>query len=412
MEAIVVGDTISSAGSWSRPVRYGGVRFAKDFSLAPGYITMPMPTVSGSAALPSTIDILVNNQRHATTNVPSGPFALTNVPVVNGAGELNVVVRDLRGGEQVLSQSYYVSPSLLARGLSDFSAEAGAMRRNFGTQGDDYGPAFAAGSYRVGWTDVLTVGGQAEMQGSRQAGGMDAVGLLHGFALGRLAVAWARSDDGSGTGAQSGFHWTAGLERSTRRGGFSVGVQHFDAGFRQFAAASGERQPRDSVQIGSGIRLNDTFNAGMSFTRQTTWDRDDFAVLAASLGVRLPASASISFSANRFSGPNAGWSVGMSLLVPLEHGRSLSAASSRTKGGTVSTAGMAQALPPGPGLGWSVRTSDIPGRQAQGSLMLNTNIAQLQADVNAGRNNNAARLSRCCRRPTPWWRRPRPAPAW
>jgi len=70
MRTLVIGDTVSAAGGWSRPVRYAGVRFARDFNTAPGYITYPMPSISGSAALPSTVDVLINNQRSASSEVP------------------------------------------------------------------------------------------------------------------------------------------------------------------------------------------------------------------------------------------------------------------------------------------------------------------------------------------------------
>src|ERR1700676_1137542 len=160
--------------------RYGmdGVLYARDYSLAPGFITYPLPAFSASAALPSTVDVLVNNQRQASASVKPGPFDLVNVPVVSGAGQINLVVRDLRGVETVITQSYYASPQLLAAGLSDFSAEAGAMRRNFGTQSNNYGPVFAAGSYRYGFNSALTAGGRVEVQDTRQAGGLEAAGLL------------------------------------------------------------------------------------------------------------------------------------------------------------------------------------------------------------------------------------------
>jgi len=81
METLVMGDAIGSGGAWSRPARFGGIRWARNFSLQPGYITFPMPSLSGSAALPSTIDVLVNNQRRQSQNVEPGPFDLTNIPV-------------------------------------------------------------------------------------------------------------------------------------------------------------------------------------------------------------------------------------------------------------------------------------------------------------------------------------------
>ena len=138
METLVLGDTIGSGGAWSRPARFGGIRWARNFALRPGYITFPMPSLSGSAALPSTIDVLVNNQRQQSQTVEPGPFDLTNVPVVTGAGQINLVVRDMLGVETLVTQSYYTSPRLLAKGLSDFSFEAGALRENYGSQSNDY----------------------------------------------------------------------------------------------------------------------------------------------------------------------------------------------------------------------------------------------------------------------------------
>lgn len=129
METLVLGDTVGSGGAWSRPVRYGGVRWARDFSLRPGFITMPIPTLSGSAALPSTVDVLINNQLQQSRRVTPGPFELTNVPVVSGAGEINLIVRDLLGRETVVSQSYYLSPHLLAPGLADFPWRPGSCAR-------------------------------------------------------------------------------------------------------------------------------------------------------------------------------------------------------------------------------------------------------------------------------------------
>ncbi len=81
-------------------MRYSGVRYARDFTLAPSYISYPMPSISGSAALPSTVDVLINDRRTASSTVQPGPFELTNVPTVNGAGQMQVVVRDLLGAKR------------------------------------------------------------------------------------------------------------------------------------------------------------------------------------------------------------------------------------------------------------------------------------------------------------------------
>ncbi|MBA2673167.1 fimbria/pilus outer membrane usher protein [Ramlibacter sp.] len=387
MESLVVGDAIGSAGAWSRPVRFGGVRYARDFSLAPGYITTPMPAINGSAALPSTVDVLVNNQRQSSTSVPAGPFALTDVPLVNGAGDLNVVVRDLRGVETVVSQSYYTAAALLAPELSDFSFEAGALRRNFGSESNDYGPVFASGTYRYGLDAQTTVGARAELQRARQAIGADATRLLGTYAVAQGALAVSQSDAGSGA------HWLAGIDRVTPGGGASALWEHSTDNYRAFGAGEREARARDRLRIGGGMRLNDTFNAGLSYTRQTSWNADSFSLAGATLGVRLPGNASLSLYASREL-VTGGWSAGVNLVVPLEGGKILAANTTRQVDGATTTAVQAtQATPAGPGVGWSVRASNAAGQRARAQATLNTNHVQVAAEANAGKDNNAVRLS-------------------
>jgi outer membrane usher protein len=171
METLVVGDTIGSAGAWSRPVRFGGLRWGRDFTLRPGFVTVPQPSMAGSAALASTVEVLVDNQQRLRRGVPPGPFELRDIPVATGAGELNLVVRDLLGRETVVRQSYYASPRLLARGLDDYSLEAGWLRTGYGGDSDRYGDAFAAATLRRGLSAAVTGEVRVELQRERRAAG-------------------------------------------------------------------------------------------------------------------------------------------------------------------------------------------------------------------------------------------------
>lgn len=49
------GDMISSGLAWTRPVRLGGVQVQRDFATRPDLVTLPLPSFSGSAAVPSDI---------------------------------------------------------------------------------------------------------------------------------------------------------------------------------------------------------------------------------------------------------------------------------------------------------------------------------------------------------------------
>ena len=58
-----------------------------------------------------------------------------DVPVVTGEGTVQVVVRDATGKEVVTSADYFAAQELLKPGLSDYSAEVGFARTNFGAAG-------------------------------------------------------------------------------------------------------------------------------------------------------------------------------------------------------------------------------------------------------------------------------------
>ena len=114
-----LGDSVTSSGTLGRPVRFGGVQVASNFATDPNFVTFPLPTIGGLAEQNSVAEVFLNNTVRVSEEVPAGPFEIDNLPVVTGAGEVQLRVTDLLGREQFLTQSYYVSPRLLKEGLSD-----------------------------------------------------------------------------------------------------------------------------------------------------------------------------------------------------------------------------------------------------------------------------------------------------
>ena len=171
MTTIRIGDAISSAGPGAVPFRFGGIQFARSFDVQPGFLTMPLLSTQGSAAVASVVDIYVNNALQGSRQVTPGPFEIGDIPVQTGGGDVRIVVRDLLGRETVIEQSYYSSAQLLRRGLHDFSFEAGFIRRAFGRRSNSYGEFMASTSHRFGVTDRLTVEAHAQASESRQNGG-------------------------------------------------------------------------------------------------------------------------------------------------------------------------------------------------------------------------------------------------
>ncbi len=92
-----LGDSISQAAQWETPVHFGGLQWGTDFALQPERITFPLPSISGSAALPSTAQLYVNGVQQSQQPLQPGQFRFDSVPTVTGAGDLSIVIRDSLG---------------------------------------------------------------------------------------------------------------------------------------------------------------------------------------------------------------------------------------------------------------------------------------------------------------------------
>lgn len=115
------GDFISGGLSWTRPIRMGGMQMQRNFSLRPDLITQPLPSFSGSAVVPSTVDVYVGNTKTYSQDVPAGPFEISNIPTVSSNGTARIVVRDAAGHETETTAPFITATTLLRSGLYDFS---------------------------------------------------------------------------------------------------------------------------------------------------------------------------------------------------------------------------------------------------------------------------------------------------
>jgi len=193
----VAGDTITRAGSYGASVRMGGLQYQRNFGTAPLLITYPTADVAGTAVVPSTVDVYINNAKAYSTPVKPGPFSVQNLPVPVGAGNVRVVVRDVFGQESTAVVPYVRYDSMLKQGLQDFSYEAGFLRRNYAVQSSDYGDFAAVATHRYGVTNALTLEGHAEAMADR--GNLGGVVQVTMPVLG-LAGLGAAASTGDGTG--------------------------------------------------------------------------------------------------------------------------------------------------------------------------------------------------------------------
>lgn len=195
----VVGDFHAPARDFSFGANLGGVSFSKLYNINPYLTQAPRQSIRGNVAVPSDLEIFVDGQRVRTERLSPGEFELRDVSSYGGARSVQLVLRDAFGRTQQLNYSLYVSDAPLREGLHEFSYNAGAMRRRFGTDSNAYGTAAYSMFHRYGVTDALTLGVAAE--GTRRffMGGPSVTMVLG--SLGILNGAYAHSTVGGRTGA-------------------------------------------------------------------------------------------------------------------------------------------------------------------------------------------------------------------
>ncbi len=253
-----LGDAIGGSLPWSRAVRFAGLQLATDYALRPDLVTMPLPQFLGDTTVPASVDVFVGATRVFETDVQPGPFALHNLPIVTGGSEATIVVRDLLGRESVQTISLYTSNRLLAEGLSEYSLEAGVLRRDYGVKSFAYGAPVAAATWRGGMSDMLTLQAHGEFAQDVQMAGGGAVVALQPYATLGADVAVSTHKGQAG-----------GLASVTAEGRFDVfsffaSWQAASDGFADLGSLEGMAIQRRRIQIGASASAGSYGSASFS----------------------------------------------------------------------------------------------------------------------------------------------------
>lgn len=342
------GDAVSRAPAWGGAVRFGGLQWSTNFATQPGFNTMPLPAMTGEAVVPSTVDLYVNGALRLREDVPPGPFTLQDLPVVSGAGDIRLVVRDLLGREQVLTQSFYASPRLLRPGLHDYSYELGAVRENYGLASNDYGRLLAVGTHRLGLTSHITAEAHAELLADQQTLGLGAAGLIPGLGLLSASAAASQGEAGSG-------HLVAlGLERQGRRFSLGASTELASAAFTRLGQPPGAPAPRQRSRAYSSLATGRHGSLNLAYTREAPRDEPELRLLSASYNLNL-GRAYLAFTALHTLAPEADTVLGLTLTQALGGRSNYSIGTRRQDDVLQSELQLQRGLPAGSGVGYRLR---------------------------------------------------------
>jgi outer membrane usher protein len=375
VSSLRLGDSLTPGSSWSRSLRFGGIQWATNFATQPSMITFPQPSIGGSAAVPTALDIFVNGALRSSQQVPDGTFRIDDVPVVTGAGQIEVVTRDLMGREQLIVQDFYTSRELLRPGLSDYSFSLGALRENYGTVSDDYSQTLASAIFRRGMTSNLTLEGRFDGTADVQvAGGSAAYSVTH---LGVFSAAMAVSNS-AGTGAL----WQLGHEYQGRKYRFDVRFLGTSEQFRQpgLDLPGGIPKLQSLVSVGTGLGVYGSL--GMSYIDEQFYDPTlDRKVVNVSYSTTLPYELSLSVAGSYIQQVESDVQASVMIMKYFGGRRSASATMQRATDFNNLRMEYRDDAPPGPGYGYRAAVYSGDARSLEAATTVNTRYSSFLGEI-------------------------------
>ncbi|OPB02583.1 fimbria/pilus outer membrane usher protein [Pseudomonas synxantha] len=372
------GDVISGSLPWSSSVRLGGVQVSRDFAVRPDLVTYPLPQFAGEAAVPSSVDLFINGYKSDTAQLKPGPYTLTNVPFINGAGEAVVVTTDALGRQVSTTVPFYVTSTLLQQGLTDFSVAAGTLRRDYTLRDFGYGPGITSGTFRYGYCDSLTLESHAEASSDLTLGGLGANLRLGNFGVLNTALSQSQFDSRSGQQLSLGYQYNSTryslmYQRVERRDDYAD-LTLVDTPYASLS--------KRSEQVTLSLNLQRFGSLGLGYFDVQAADDSRTRLLNLSWSKPLWRNTSFYLSANREIG-DSNWAMQAQLVIPFDLNGSLALSTERSKDGTSrQRINYSRAVPSEGGVGYNLgyAQGDAPSYR-QADLTWRLQSVQLQAGV-------------------------------
>jgi len=376
INTVRLGDSITGTSLWAGAVRFGGIQWASNYTTRPDLITLPLPSVAGEAALPSSLNLYVDGMLRMQSSVPGGPFRIDDVPVITGTGDVRLVVRDLLGREQVISEPYYASPELLRAGLQEYSFEAGIVRENFGITSNDYGPPLIVATDRVGLTDQLTGEAHVEALKDQQALGVSVAVLVSTLGVLDASLAGSRSRGGNGELFRLGY------QRSARRWSFGGNIEYASRAFARLGALPTEPVPSITSQLFVTAGLGHLGSLSISRTRENYYNAHSVDIMSARDSINVGWLGYLTLAVIRTVAATSDTTIALTFNHAINARTGVTAGTTfDSSGGTTTEVDLQQNLPAGRGMGYRLSADAGAMRAIDGTLDLQGDVGTYEAEV-------------------------------
>ena len=237
--------TVRPSGSFSTPPLLG-VAITKSYSdLQPSRSIRPTGKRSFRIERPSDVTVLVNGREARRLRLAPGEYDLSDLPLVSGANDVVVKIKDEYGKEETVDFSILFNRTLLDPGISEWSLAGGVISHpgSFEPSYDFAEPALSA-QYRRGLSENVTA--SLDLQTSRETS-LIGTGAVIQTRIGLLGI-----DASASNAVQAGLGWSAGanLELDTAKfwpglGPVQFGTEIATAGY----AGSLDQLPAEAAEL-------------------------------------------------------------------------------------------------------------------------------------------------------------------
>lgn len=389
LRTLTLGDTYSRTDTWGRSVLFAGIQWGTNFGTRPDFTTSPMPEMSGEAIMPSSVEIYANDRRQGQDQVDAGPFSLNNIPVMSGANDLRIIVRDVLGREHVVEQSFYASQHMLRTGLHDYTYEVGSIREDYSLRSNKYGRDFVAASHRFGFGNRFTGGGRFEVLKNQHTAGLSGVWLASPR-LGTLSASVAGSTADVGDGGLVNL----GIEHRGRHFSFAAQTTATTENFRQIGLFDKELAPRQMLRANLGFSVFNGSSVGLSYIEIDRRKAISSRVVSTNYSVRLIQGISMGLHASQELESHDTF-LGVTLSASLGQGTSTSMSHTRERNSYRNRVQIQRNLPRGNGFGSRFSTENSPdgASRSNAQLAARTDYGTYRLDAAQYRDDTAYRLN-------------------
>ncbi|MFP3408170.1 Outer membrane usher protein FimD precursor [compost metagenome] len=273
--SLTLGETFTNSEVF-RSLPFKGAQMASDHEMLPDAMQSYAPVIRGVAQTRAKLEVLHNGYPIYATYVAPGPYAIDDLSVGAGHGELEIVLTESDGQVSRFTQPYSSLGNLLREGIWRYTASLG---RYNGAEHID-SPKFWQGTFARGGAWDTTLYGGAMNSDYYRAG---AFGLARDFgSIGGLSldVTHARSDLGSSLGQVTGnsFAMRYGKSFQTNTNLRFAGYRYSTEGYRDFDEAVQQRYAAADYLGNRRSRLEASVyqNLGKRGSLSLTLTQDDY----------------------------------------------------------------------------------------------------------------------------------------